>query len=420
LEAGCYFFVVSAEGYETFVSTEECLEPGETLNNPIDLVSIVDATPTGNLIKALVIPNDVIVDQINDGVASLQTEVLFCQGVITDPADCNELTDDAVVTHGGFDDYQGVPFFTFPDIDLDDLLQEFGIFVFAAQVPVGDYTICTGVEITWDDDADPTTPDVELDSGFNCENESDLQIIGTGLDDFELAEGQIVVEEDMTTIVVNVFSPLDVYVRDDETDLPIAGAEVCLFDSDDMLVSCAVTDAAGIARFYWVGDGTYTANADATFLGYESEATVFTYNIFDDIDNGGPIDDALTADVVQSLDPDVALVGGFLDAYVSIGGLDAQGVTVTVYVSDAADTLGANGNCVGASVASGVTDANGEADFGLTAGTYCVEATGTAGTVETSWTATFSVAAGEPDEDLALDPTLADTTHPFTAVVPIP
>jgi hypothetical protein len=170
------------------------------------------------------------------------------------------------------------------------------------------------VQITWDEDGavGPLLP-VNYETGFACENESDLQIIGTGLDDFELAEGQITVEEDMTTIVVNIFSSLDVYVRDDETDLPIEFAEVCLYDDSAMtvLIECVETDADGMARFFFAGnvfeDTTFTSSASAE--GYEDESFTFEYSLFTDLeDGGGLVDDALTADVIQSLDPDIAPV----------------------------------------------------------------------------------------------------------------
>jgi hypothetical protein len=320
LPLGEYVAIVSADGYVT--ATEEFIldEEGEIEVNEVNLTDIDDViVPTGNLVKALLITDFELVDAINLGTASLQTEVLFCQGVITDPADCNELTDAAVVTAGGFDDYQGVPFFTFPDIDLDDLLQEFGIFLFAAQVPVGDYTICTGVEVTWDDDGDPLTPPVNYDAGFNCENESSLQAVGTDLADFELAEGQITVYEDETTIVVNVFSSVDVFVYDSTGGVatPILGAEVCLYEDAAMtiLIGCQFTDADltagtlddGWARFFFVGDlfDTTTLTSSASAAGFDNESFTFEYSLLGDLLGDGELvdTDPAFADSLHGLDP---------------------------------------------------------------------------------------------------------------------
>ena len=39
---------------------------------------------------------------------TLQSEVLFCEGIITDTEDCDEPTDAARVVHGGFDDYVAI------------------------------------------------------------------------------------------------------------------------------------------------------------------------------------------------------------------------------------------------------------------------------------------------------------------------
>jgi hypothetical protein len=139
------------------------------------------------------------------------------------------------------------------------------------------------------------------------------------------------------TIVVNVFSSLDVYVKDDESELPIAGAEVCLYDdsAQTVLIDCVETDVDGLARFFFVGDlfedTTFTSNASAD--GYESEATTFEYSLLTDLDSNGLVDDATTADRTQSLDPDGGgtpppPVGNFLDVLVTLNGNPTAGVTV--------------------------------------------------------------------------------------------
>ena len=192
---GDYVAVISADGYVTATEEFTLDMAGEVEVNEVNLeeVDVIGETPMGTLVKGLIIPEFDMVQGILDGTISLNTEVLFCDGVITDTTDCDEPTDAAAVVSGGFDDYIAPddPFFPFGD--LDDALQDFGVFLITAEVPAGDYTICMGVSLTGDLDADPLTPDATLDGGFNCENESNLQIVGTDLEDFELAEGQITV-----------------------------------------------------------------------------------------------------------------------------------------------------------------------------------------------------------------------------------
>jgi hypothetical protein len=274
-----------------------------------------------------------------------------------------------------------------------------------------------GVSLTGDLDADPLTPDATLDAGFNCENESNLQIVGTNLEDFELAEGQITVYEDEVTIVVNIFSSLDVFVRDDVSDLPIAGAEVCLYEDAEMtvLVECKTTDGTGLVRFFFVGDlledATFTVNSDAT--GYEQEATTFEYSLLTDILDGGDlIDDADTADVIQSLDPDIVNFG-IVDVLLTLDGVSSAGV-VNIYEAGPADVTGASGVCTGTFVTS-VNTTDGAVDFGGTTGvTYCFA--GDANGDSLFWVETYAVAAGDPNIDqlvaLAGDVTLPEGVAP--------
>jgi hypothetical protein len=259
---------------------------------------------TGTLFKALIIPDFDIVNAIEAGEASVNSQVLFCEGIVIANDECDEPTDAAVVVHGGYD--TDVDFGNFES--LEGLLGSFGAFLFTADVSVGDYTICTEVSISGDLDDDDLTPDMTLDTGLNCEHESSLQIVGTpdveGSDpNFELVEGQITVHENMATLVVNVFASVDVFVLDDEIDQPIADAEVCLYEDGDLTGTpvCITTDANGMARLFHVADGTYTLNTVAA--GYDAEMTTLDYTIVGDVTNGRAVDDALTADVIQSLVP---------------------------------------------------------------------------------------------------------------------
>jgi hypothetical protein len=317
LPLGDYVAIISADGFVTATEEFTLDMAGEVEINEVNLTDIDEVVvPTGTLVKGLIIPDFALVDGINSGALSLNTEVLFCEGVDLDPEDCDEGIDAAVVVHGGVDNYVD-PDNAFFD-DLDDTLQQFGVFTISAEVPVGDYTICMGVSITGPDtdpavdadgDGDPTNDVFNLDAGFHCEDESNLQIVGTSLADFELAEGPITVVEDSYTIVVNVLSSLDVYVIGSDTQAPLEFVEVCLYDDEAMtvLIDCVETDADGMARFFLVGDllddTTFTSNADGRDVGYEQEATTFEYNVIDDIIDGGPFDTGFPSDANQSLDP---------------------------------------------------------------------------------------------------------------------
>jgi hypothetical protein len=286
-----------------------------------------------------------------------------------------------------------------------------------------------GVTISGDLDADPATPDTSLETGFSCESESNLQIVGTDIADFDLAEGPITVVEDSWTIVVNIFSSLDIYVRDDVSNLPIAGAEVCLYEdaAQTMLIGCETTDGTGIVRFFFVGDlledATFTVNSEAT--GYEQEATTFEYSLLTDIEDGnGLVDDATTADVIQSLDPD-ELNFGIVDVLLTFpAGTPpapvASGGTIAVYsaaVAPATDVTGQATPTVfagcGGTLLTEVSTTDGAMDFGLAPGNYCFE--GDANGDGLPWVAIFTVAVPNPNVDqfvVAPDVALNDSVLP--------
>ena len=139
------------------------------------------------------------------------------------------------------------------------------------------------------------------------------------------------------------------------------------------LVECKTTDGTGLVRFFFVGDlledATFTVNSEAT--GYEQEATTFEYSLLTDILDGGDlIDDADTADVIQSLDPD-ELNFGIVDVLLTLDGVPSGG-TIAVYSGAGTFFDGVQTRCAG-SLETTVSSTDGAADFGLAAGPYCFE-----------------------------------------------
>jgi len=165
---------------------------------------------------------------VGDGTFSLNADVAFCRAddvdtngdqIIdaTEALACDDwTTDDAVIVHGGYDDFIGGSDF---------------LFELNAIVAPGDYVICSSAFVTGDFDADPLTPDETVGYDFTCEATSDLQMV-----DGVPTTGTITVYSGLETYVLNDFSALtpgtiDVYVNDDDTDAPIDGANVCLYDA---------------------------------------------------------------------------------------------------------------------------------------------------------------------------------------------
>jgi len=289
LPAGCYFVVVSDPNGNFEDAIERfCLAPGQTETNVIDLTPITQPDE-GTLTKGINVSDfDPFIGDA-DSDFHLLSEIAFCDASLvggnTNPDDvaasgfCDSEFDPATVAYGGFDNY----------------FNEIGpTFEFSADVNAGDYFICLSAAVVGDFDADPTTPDEAVTVPYHC-------------------EGPFTVTAGNETFVPNDFAAeavgtLDVFVRDDDTDAPIADATVCLFDDSNAQVGCTTTGADGLAHFFDVPNGVYTTNADAD--GCElGESTQFTYNVLDDAFDGFVMDAAATADRIQSLDCVVAPPG---------------------------------------------------------------------------------------------------------------
>jgi hypothetical protein len=313
------------------------------------------------------------------GTYSLNSVVYVCEGVVDVP-DCNALTDPAVVAHGGFDDFGGG--FTWE---------------FSVDVPAGQYTICSAADVTGDFDGDGV--DDTIGYAFVCESEGPHSVQPIGAAPVIDRDGPFFVFDGLETYVPNDFEAmitgqLDVYVRDELTDLPLPGAEVCLYSEVDGVltqIACAITDAAGLASFADVPAGTYVTNASA--VNYEDEASALDYSPIDDAFNGGIVDDAATADSIHALDP----AGAMLGVQVTLNGV-AVGAGVVVNLYDEFCTV---------LVATGATDATGLAEFGVAPGTYCAGSDPGGNTIETL-TGAFAVAAGDPAGDI--DATINENT----------
>jgi len=242
---------------------------------------------------------------VSFGTFSLNADVIFCKAELVDTngdeiIDATEAeacddwtTDDAAVAHGGYDTAIGGSDF---------------IFEFNTEIAPGDYVICSSAFVTGDFDGDDTTPDETVGYDFMCEATSDAQVVD-GVD----TTGTITVYSGLETLVVNDFAALtpgtiDVYVNDDDGDLPIEGANVCLYDQAHVLLDCVLTDATGYASFPDMVAGTYIVNVtspDNTLYDDSSDVTV-EYVVSDDAANGG-VDDTgslggETADAIVSLD----------------------------------------------------------------------------------------------------------------------
>ena len=158
----------------------------------------------------------------------------------------------------------------------------------SAEVPAGQYAICTEVTITYANSA-------ILSSGFDCE-------FGTEDDEGNIVP--ILVLDGDETVVYNdfdaqVLGSLDIYVRRDIDDTPIADADVCLYDADGELVRCTVTNLEGDAWFA-VPRGVYTVNVMAE--DFEQESSVITYSPSADAADGEIEDMGLDAEVIVALD----------------------------------------------------------------------------------------------------------------------
>jgi hypothetical protein len=218
----------------------------------------------------------------------------------------------------------------------------------------------------------------------------------------------------VTVSVTPVTGIVDVFVRDDETNAAVAGAEVCLSDGSDNLLGCDITSSDGMARFVDVADGDYTVDVDAS--GYEPEQFLVEYDVALDVANGGVSDtDASTADAIISLDP-AALPSTTLDVLVDDQVVAGRNL-VEVYIASATDLAGIGGSCAGSFVTSKVStlvsgnDAEGSdidaADFELVGGqSYCVAGYASDSFPQTRDVQVIFLAEGDPagDTDLFLFP----------------
>src|SRR5690606_27701390 len=195
-------------------------------------------------------------------------------------------------------------------------------------------------------------------------------------EDCELADGDIIVYEDMVTRVFNfvgAFGDFGVYVFNDATGDPIEGASVCAYDEGFNAVACGETGAEGNVGFN-LPTGTYLVSASAP--GFESQAAVCEYDAIVD----APVDCTIGLEpggaslIVTAVGPFPGLQGE--------NGSGVEGVVVGPFVPDpnAGDETNAEpfDACVsGDQVAVGTTNENGEVAFGIDPdATYCVYAFG--------------------------------------------
>jgi hypothetical protein len=280
LPAGDYYAVVVSDGFETVIETFS-LTPGEVEVNEINL----EAPGLGTLTKTIDLGGFDAGDPGDEFV--LQSEVIFCAvdalpggttaGDLETGGLCDSQDDTAAVAHGGYDNLIDTLSFTWD---------------FTADVEEGEYFICSTSTLTGDFDADDTTADESVTTGFIC-------------------EGPFTVVEGAETVVVNNFvaeaiGSLDVYVESDAA-VALTNIEVCVYDIvTGAEVGCQITGATGLVSFDVVA-GTYTVAAtDANGAGggnFEDQDATIQYSIVTDSAVGfnGIVDDATTADVQMEL-----------------------------------------------------------------------------------------------------------------------
>jgi hypothetical protein len=223
----------------------------------------------------------------NDGVIagdfSLQSDIWFCSGVISNPDDCDDITDDAFVSHGGY-------------ANTNDTYSPYD-FEFSHVVPAGQYSICSEVTLTGDfDDSGTVTPDEQIVLEPTCESTGSIGTYDAGTDTWTYADAPIIVQDGEETYVVNnllteTSGPVDVFVGDAAAN-PLEAATVTIRDADGNIVAQGDTDSDGWYSFD-LPAGTYTVTAsDATF---EDQTAVKDYDQATDAANGG-LDDPVTGD----------------------------------------------------------------------------------------------------------------------------
>lgn len=312
LAPGCYFFVVSAEGYETYTSIEECLEPGETLNNVIDLTPIV-GTETGFLDKTFV-------DESGNPVPFLIVTAV-------------DVDDEHLALEVGPTDTDGSVF---------------------AELPVGDYELC------WEDESGLGEGD---DAG------------GLGFPVYIAGCETITIVEDQTLTLVNVleaFAVLDICVRDEDLDAALPGALVEVFTINGVFLGAAFTDANGEASFFVNADDPFTDFlVNASHPLYEGQATTVFIGSEDPDETcvngvGGDGQIALNPIGLGAFGTVTKTVLEFF--YV---GAPNFGAIVRLVEDDGFGGCPAAGSEVLVQI--GNTDDNGEVTFTVLAGDYCVQ-----------------------------------------------
>ena len=243
-------------------------------------------------------------------------------------------------------------------------------------VPVGGaYTIDEEITVTWDYDGPGPNPvqsftytadlATAVDGQVICENAFDE----TADCDPSPTDPEIYVFEDYTTRVFNdltdiEFGILDVFVRDEETDLPLPGALVCLYETEffTLFAGCVLTDADGQAQFNGVPAGFYSLTAGHPDYEIQGSGNFFYLPFFDAVWGPNGLDDELgdeqaglgQQDLQMALDP----TGTFLDVWVGIddnpanGSADyategENGIITQVYLTDpfGGDVAGTGGTC---------------------------------------------------------------------------
>lgn len=188
-------------------------------------------------------------------------------------------------------------------------------------VVAGAYTIEEEITLTIDADGDPDTPPAVFTLADTLES-TDAQVVCPGATsqtsqcEASPDAPEIVVYDGQTTRVFNdissvVLGQLDVFVRDDEIDSPVADATVCLYTAENVEVGCSQTDGDGQAEFADLAGGIYSLTVSAA--GYETDGSgQFPYLVFFDGVFGGGLDDEIgdvdffgaQQDIAIAIDPE--------------------------------------------------------------------------------------------------------------------
>jgi hypothetical protein len=271
-------------------------------------------------------------------------------------------------------------------------------------VPVGGpYEIELDLEIIIDHDNDPNTAPLVYNYDEYIEETDDQVICDFYLDpSTDCAESpaapDIYVYEDQTTRVFNDLSGIitgqfDAFLRDEETEEPLEGAEVCLIDLGFNEVQCTLTGADGQAEFFNVAAGIYSITAARE--NYETQGSgFFVYipaidGLWGNSGPDGPFDDEpgdlgpsliggpgidFQQDIQMALDPDAAILGvAVFQIIPGPAGAELQGIPpvepvegeqVRVYIAEPGDEVA--GYCLSSTLVDiEWTDEFGFAEFSL-------------------------------------------------------